>query len=185
MAVDVAMLESRLRSLMLAGLAGDAASYRLVLTELSRHLRRYFLRRMGHDRAADCEDLVQETLMALHARRATYDTSRPFTAWFHAIARYKLMDYFRQSKLRPTVPIDDIEGLFADDEIDAATARHDMDRLLETVPAQMRGLIRTVKIEGQSIADAAACSGLSESAVKVSIHRGLKALAARLRRQPE
>jgi RNA polymerase sigma-70 factor (ECF subfamily) len=185
MAVDVVMLEARLRSLMHAGLAGDAASYRLLLTELSRHLRRYFLRRIGHDRAEDCEDLVQETLIALHARRATYDASRPFTAWLHAIARYKLMDYFRQSKLRPTVPIDDIEGLFADDQIDAATARQDMDRLLEAVPAQMRGLIRTVKIEGPSIADAAACSGLSESAIKVGIHRGLKALAARLRRQPE
>jgi RNA polymerase sigma-70 factor, ECF subfamily len=181
----VALLEARLRSLMLAGLAGNAASYRVLLTELSRHLRRYFLRRMGHDHTADCEDLVQETLMALHARRVTYDANRPFTAWLHAIARYKLMDHSRRSKLSPTVPIDDIEGLFADDEIDAATARQDLDRLLETVPAQMRGLIRTVKIEGQSIADAAACSGLSESAVKVGIHRGLKALAARLRRQPE
>jgi len=169
---------------MLEGLAGDAASYRLLLTELSRHLRRYFLRRMGPDRTADCEDLVQETLMALHARRVTYDATRPFTAWLHAIARYKLMDHFRQSKLRPTVPIDDVEGLFADDTIDAVTARQDIDRLLETVPAQMRGLIRSVKVEGQSIADVAVGSGLSESAVKVGIHRGLRALAARLRRQP-
>jgi RNA polymerase sigma-70 factor, ECF subfamily len=148
MAVDVVMLEARLRSLMLAGLAGDAASYRLLLAELTKHLRGYFLRRMGHGRAADCEDLVQETLMALHAHRATYDANQCFTAWLHAIARYKLMDYFRQSKIRPTVPIDDIEELFADDEIDAATARQDMDRLLEAVPAQMRGLIRNVKIEG-------------------------------------
>ena len=170
---------------MLEGLAGNAASYRLLLAELSGHLRGFFLRRMGYDRAADCEDLVQETLMALHAHRATYDARRPFTAWLHAIARYKLMDHFRQTRTRPTVPIDDVMGLIADDKIDAATARYDIDRLLETVPGPMSGLIRNVKVEGQSIADAAACSGLSESAVKVGIHRGLKALAARLRRQPE
>jgi RNA polymerase sigma-70 factor, ECF subfamily len=170
---------------MLEGLAGNATSYRLLLAELTGYLRGYFLRRMGYDRAADCEDLVQETLMALHVHRATYDTRRPFTAWLHAIARYKVIDHFRQSKTRTTVPIGDIKGLFADDDIEAATARQDLDRLLETVPAQLRGLIRNVKVEGQSITDVAACSGLSESAVKVGIHRGLKALAARLRGQSE
>ena len=54
--------------------------------------------------------------MAVHTHRATYDQSRPFTAWIHAIARYKLIDHARQNRIRQTVPIDDVEFLFATDD---------------------------------------------------------------------
>ena len=60
--------------------AGDAAAYRMLLHALSPHLRAYFTRRLGPGRSADAEDLVQETLMAVHTHRATYDQARPFTA---------------------------------------------------------------------------------------------------------
>lgn len=176
-------IEAEMRAQMVAALAGDAVAYRLLLDALSRHLRRYFLRRLGADRSADADDLVQETLIAVHSRRATYQTDKPFTVWLHAIARYRLIDHFRRNGRRPTVPIDDVEGLFAADESDAAAARMDVGRLLESVPAPTRALIRQVKIEGQSIADVAAGAGMSETAVKVGVHRGLKKIAERIRNE--
>lgn len=177
-------VEARLRALMVAAQAGDAASYRALLDELRHHLRRYFQRRAGNDRAADVDDLVQETLMAAHTRRATYDPSRPFTAWMHAIARYKLVDHFRRNRMRATVAIDDFDALFAPDESEAATARLDIDRLLESVPPRQSSLIRQVKLEGRSIAETAETAGMSQTAVKVGIHRSLKALAQRVQGRP-
>ena len=176
-------VEARLSALMGEALAGNAASYRVLLSELGKHLRAYFLRRLGREREADAEDLVQETLMAVHTHRATYEPGRPFTAWAHAIARYKLIDHVRRR--RATLPIEDAEALatsealFAGDDVEAAMSRRDVERMLSTMPAQSGALIRQVKLEGRSIAEASAESGLSESAVKVSIHRGLKVLAAR------
>lgn len=172
--------EQRLSALMRQSLAGDAGAYRTLLDELSRSLRAYFGRRLGRDRLSDAEDLVQEALIAIHSKRATYDVERPFTAWVHALARYKLIDYLRQRRLRDTVPIDDFGDIFAADSEDPS-ARLDLDSLLDTIPERQRTMIRQVKIEGLSIAEVAAASGASESAVKVSIHRGVKALAARLR----
>src|SRR6185295_10211879 len=75
--------EAQLKAMMLASLSGDTASYRLLLTVLSRHLRSYYARRLA--RHADAEDLVQETLIAIHARRGTYDAGQPFSVWLHAI----------------------------------------------------------------------------------------------------
>jgi RNA polymerase sigma factor (sigma-70 family) len=169
--------EARLKPLMLAALAGDQAAYRRLLGELGSHLGRYFARRLENKAAAD--DLVQETLMALHARRLTYDPAQPFTAWCHAIARYKLIDHFRRSKLRATLPLEEDAAIFAADDASDATARMDIDTALSTLPERPANLIRDVKIEGASVAEAASRAGMSETAAKVAIHRGLKALAAR------
>ena len=59
-------------------------------------------------------------------------------------------------------------------------ARIDVGRLLDTLPEQSAALVRKVKLEGQSIADTAVRAGLSQSAVKVGIHRSVRALAVRL-----
>lgn len=169
--------EARLKPLMLAALAGDKASYRALLGDLGVHLKRYFARRLANPAAAD--DLVQDTLLAIHTRRETYDPTQPFTAWVHAIARYKLIDYFRRSKLRATLPLEDDVAVFAADDAGSATDRRDVEAALSTIPGRPAELIRQVKLEGASIAEAAARTGMSESAVKVAIHRGLKALTAR------
>ena len=171
--------ETQLKALMLAALAGDAAAYRQLLAALSPHLRAYYARRVGV--AADAEDLVQETLIAIHARRATYDVAQPFTAWLHAIARYKLIDHYRRSKLRRTLPLDEADAVFAAEDHEAADAARDVDTLLGELPEIRQRLIRYTKIEGLSTAETAARTGLSESAVKVGVHRGLKSLAAMIR----
>lgn len=171
--------EARLRPLMLKALDGDAAAYRVLLEELRRHLQAYFARRLSPALAANGDDLVQETLMAIHSRRLTYDRSQPFTPWFHAIARYKLIDHFRRSKLRMTLPLEDDAAIFADDDAEAVTARMDVDAALATIPPRPAELIRQTRLEGASVADAAARAGMTETAAKVAIHRGLKSLVAR------
>jgi RNA polymerase sigma-70 factor (ECF subfamily) len=168
---------------MVKGLAGDAAAYRALLTALGGYLRAYFARRLGPGGAADAEDLVQETLMAVHTHRATYDPGRPFTAWLHAIARYKLIDHIRRRRLRRTIPVEDMESLFGEDDSEAAAARVDVERLLGSLPEPSASLVRKVKLEGRSIAATAAETGLSPSAVKVGVHRSIRALTLRLQRK--
>ncbi len=168
--------EAQYRDWMLAGLGGDRTAYSRLLAQLSGHLRAYFARRIG----TDAEDLVQETLIAIHAKRATYDPALPFTAWVHGIARYKLIDAFRRNKRRATVPLEDAPELFAHDEAEAAGAKRDVEKLLAKLPPQKRDLVRAVKLEGRSIAEQAKATGLSETVVKVTVHRAVKSLGQEL-----
>lgn len=164
-----------LKVLMLAALHGDARAYRTLLSELSGHLRAYYARRV--QTAADAEDLVQDTLMAMHKRLHTYDVNQPFTAWVYAIARYKLIDAFRRNRSRQTIPLDDAGALFANETEDGVNAKRDVEQLLNVLPEQKRELLRLIKIEGLSISETATKLGLSESAVKVGVHRALRSLA--------
>jgi RNA polymerase sigma-70 factor (ECF subfamily) len=175
---NVVEAEAELKALMLRARGGDGAAYAALLKTLQGHLRAYYARRLG--RSAEAEDLLQETLIAMHSRRETYDPSRPFTAWVHAIARYKLIDYFRRHKRRAEDPLDDADALFGAEDASAAEAHLDVERVLHMLPEKTRRLIRDVKIEGLSTAEAAARHNISESAVKVGVHRGLKALGAKL-----
>lgn len=172
-------IETRLRGLMLASLDGDAAAYRLLLAELGRYLRPYFVRRLTPAFASHAEDLVQETLLAIHTRRMTYDRNRPFTAWLHAVAHHKFVDHVRRQSIRLTVPLEDDAPFFAHDDSVDAVAKRDLDVVLDTIPARTGDLIRRTRIEGASVAEAAAAHGMSETAAKVSIHRGLKSLMTR------
>jgi len=95
-------LEQRLKPMMLMGLAGDFSAQRQLLQLCAERLRDYYRRRLP-DREFDVEDLVQESLIALHQRRASYDTQQPFTAWLHAIARYKLADHLRSQYRRRSI----------------------------------------------------------------------------------
>jgi RNA polymerase sigma-70 factor (ECF subfamily) len=171
--------ESRLKQLMLSSLGGDAAAYGLLLAELSARLRTYYRRRLG-DGAADTEDLVQETLIAMHERRISFDRTQPLTAWVYAIARYKLVDHLRRRRVRVALPIDECEDLFAPDEVEQSAASRDVDRLLATLPGPVSEAIRLTKLQGLSIEEAAERTGKSATATKVSIHRGLLRLTQRL-----
>ena len=163
---------------MIAGLSGDAAAHRALLGELGRLLRAYYARRLGAH-APDAEDLVQETLIAVHTRRATYDTDQPFTAWAYAIARYKMIDHLRRRKVRPQVALDEADDLFTDGGAEDLVIKRDLDRVLAEVSARTQALIRDTRVEGLSVREAAEKHGLTETAVKVAVHRGMKALTAR------
>ena len=163
--------EAQYRAWMLAALAGDAAAYRMLLQGLTRHLRGYYAKRLG---TAAAEDTVQETLIAIHAKRATYDPARPFTAWVYGIARYKLIDEYRRNKRRATVPLDEAGELFGHDDAQEAIAKRDVGKLLAKLPPAKRELVKDIKLDGVSVAEVAARTGMSESAVKVTVHRAIK-----------
>jgi RNA polymerase sigma factor (sigma-70 family) len=173
--------EDRLRSLFVQGLAGDARAYQAFLKDMSAHLRAFFKRRLA-SLPDDVEDLVQETLLALHNQRHTYQSTQPLTAWVHAIARYKLVDLFRARGSREALhePLEDDLLVFAASDTDASDARRDLGKLLEQLPDHQRLPIQHMKLEGLSVIETAQATGMSESAVKVGVHRGLKALAALL-----
>lgn len=168
--------------LLVRGLSGDALTYHAFLKELSAHLRAFLKGRLVR-LPDEVEDLVQETLLAVHNQRHTYDAGQPLTAWVHAIARYKLVDLLRRRAGRDALhdPLDDELAVFARSDVEAADARRDLGKLLARLPDGQRLPIMHMKLEGLSVVEAAKLTGMSESAVKVGVHRGLKALAAMIR----
>ena len=174
--------EDHLKDLLVRGLSGDGEAYAAFLKALSAFLRGFLRGRLA--RVPDeVEDLVQETLLAIHNQRHTYDSAQPLTAWAHAIARYKLIDFLRRRSGREAlnVPLEDDDDFLAASDVDAHDARRDLAKLLERLPDRHRLPIVHVKIEGLSVAETAKLTGMSESAVKIGVHRGLKALAAFVR----
>ena len=176
------MNEEHLRNLMVQGLAGDRAAYHACLKELSAHLRAFFRRRLVR-LPDEVEDLVQETLLAVHHRRHTYEADQPLTPWIHAIARYKLIDMLRRRANHEALndPLDDEIDVFSAADTEATEARRDVAKLLAQLPDRQRLPLQYVKLDGLSVSEAADATGMSASAVKVGVHRGLKALAARLK----
>lgn len=159
--------------LMRAAQVGHGGAYTRLLSEVSGWLHRYFARRLP---PGDVDDAVQETLMAIHRRRHTYDRRLPFAPWLAAIAKRKWIDQLRSAGRRPTDELPD----------DIATGDHEAAVTSATVLAGLLGQLRPaqaqaillVKLHGWSIEEASRETGLSASAVKMNIHRGLARLTA-------
>jgi RNA polymerase sigma-70 factor (ECF subfamily) len=164
--------EERFRLLMIRSLEGDSHAYRQLLGELSGYLRGYFARRSSGSEVAD---LVQETLLAVHLKRHTYDRALPFTPWAYAVARYKLVDHFRRNH-STRVPLEDVEELLAVESTEESTVRSDLGTLLERLPARQRALIEDVKLQGLSVEEAARKRGVTAVSARVMLHRSLKRL---------
>ena len=182
--MDIRANEPGLRNLMLAGLDGDATAHKALLKRLSAYLRAYFkgqLARIGRG-PADAEDLLQETLIAIHTRRHTFDRSQLLTPWVYAIARYRLVDYLRRTKTSVMdVPIEEAEEILAGDDPLAVESGLDLAKLLVQLNPKTRQAIQFVKLDGMSVSEAAVRAGMSQSAIKVSVHRGLRALSLLVR----
>lgn len=189
-ALSLDELEAQLRPVFLAALTGDEAAYRLFLDTISVRLRGYLRRmltRAGRSEASEVEDVLQEVLLALHLSQHTYDPASPVTAWAHAIARYKLVDHLRRtSRHAGNQPLDDEAYHLAGPADSAASeARLDLERAMAALPERTRGLIDRVKLQGTTVAEAARASGMTETAAKVAIHRGLQAMARFFSRRGE
>lgn len=165
--------ETSLARLAAMAQAADREAYRTLLTECQRWLTSYFSRKVPPQML---DDLVQETLMSVHRKLATFDPERAFLPWLAAIARYRWVDQLRALYRKSETLLD--ESHAAASEEPEITARLSLARLLASLPHGQAEAIELVKIEGLSIAEAAAATGQSESLVKVNIHRGLKRLSA-------
>lgn len=175
--------------LMAAAIDGDGDAYHRLLQSLGPALRGVARRGLARYGAGDgdVEDVVQETLLAIHLKRATWDRGKPIGPWVTAIARHKLIDALRRRGRRAEIPIDDVaEGLAfeapAADQPGGAIERRDVDRMLERLGGRQRDIVRAVSVEGRSIRETAERLDMSEGAVRVALHRGLRALALIYRR---
>jgi len=168
--------ESALRPLWTRAQRGDEDAYRDALKRIAARLRGYFGRRLT-GLPDEVEDLVQETLIALHLQRATWDPAFPVGAWVHAIARHKLADLWRRRGRREALheSIDDVDGASLP-SFEEQPARRDLLVLLDALPSAQRRAIALTKLEGLSLAEASARSGVSVAALKLQVHRGLKRL---------
>jgi RNA polymerase sigma-70 factor (ECF subfamily) len=95
------------------------------------------------------------------------------------------VDHFRRRGRAKTIPIEDGGALFAADESAGAEARHDLGKALAKLPSATQSLIRDIKLRELTHAEAAAARGMSETAAKVAVHRGMKKLANLLRPQKD
>ncbi len=164
--------DTTLSRLMALAQQGDKQAYRTALSETQRWLTRYFNGRIA---PSSVDDLVQETLLSVHRKRASYDPERPYLPWLAAIARYRWVDLLRRTYRANETELEDVYTCAASDE--DVISKISIDRLLSFLPSGQADAIRLVKIEGLSIVEAAERSGQSAPLVKVNIHRGLKKLA--------
>lgn len=169
--------EARWSALMGRAQSGDAAAYRQLLGELATLVERYLRARLGgHDFLEDC---VQEVLLAVHEARHTYDGRRPFRPWLFAIVRHKAADALRRAQVRGRHLAAHEPGV--EPQVDGPDASLDTGRLLAALPDGLRQALTLTKISGLSTAEAAQTLKISESALKVRVHRAV----ARLRRMME
>ncbi len=169
--------ETQLHQWMVLAQDGNSAATSKLLTALAPRLRAFF-RGKGAN-SEDAEDLVQETLIAIYTKRAMFDPGQRILGWTYAIARYRMIDRWRSTKRRGNeLPIEDFEHILTAQQHEAGDPKRDIARLLATLPDKQRTAIELVKIKDMSIQEACVVTGLSPSDIKISIHRGLKALMA-------
>jgi RNA polymerase sigma-70 factor (ECF subfamily) len=174
--------EAGLKPLWLRAQSGDEDAYREALMRIAARLRGYLRRRL-QGLPDDVEDLVQETLLALHLQRGTYDPAVPVTAWVLAIARHKLVDLWRRRGRREDLhqALDEVDESVLVQAPQDEGAQRDLGKLLDALPAAQREAIVLTKVEGLSVAEASLRTGASVAAIKVQVHRGLRRLALMVR----
>ena len=176
--------EEEWAALMRAAIAGDEVAYRGLLQSLAPALRAATRRGFAQLSAPqnDVEDVVQETLLAIHLKRHTWDPTQPVGPWVRAIARHKLIDALRRRGRRIEVPIEGILDTLAAEEGTSDLDRQDAARLVDGLRGRQQEVVRSIGIEGQSIREVSERLDMNEGAVRVALHRGLKALAAKHRK---
>jgi RNA polymerase sigma-70 factor (ECF subfamily) len=162
---------------------GDGDAYRRVLEGLTPVLRAWVKRDLARYGSAqeEVEDVVQETLLALHLKRHTWDEARPLLPWVRAIAQNKLIDAMRRRGRHVHVPIDEVSDALAVDEEPAALRGLESERALALLQGRARDIVMAISVEGASAREVADRLGMTEVAVRVALHRALKSLADTLR----
>lgn len=163
--------------LMARAQAGDIAAYKELLNEITPILRRFMARKLFSQDIL--EDIVQETLLAVHTARHTYRPEDPFDRWLFGIARHKALDamrrYYRQGVHEILVDTDEtFSHLLANDKNEGIV--QDIKQALDQLPEKQRKIVIMAKLEGHSLADIAVTYGMTEAAVRVTVHRAYKTM---------
>ena len=150
---------------------GDKEAYRSLLTLVVPYIRKIIA--PGLANSAWQDDLLQDILLGIHKSLPRYMSGQPFKPWLNAIIRYRRAEFLKQyyaSHGHMHDSLDDVEehGI---EQADWLHELEDLERLLSHLPQQQQELFRLVRVEGYSIKEVAAKMKMSESAVKVSVHR--------------
>lgn len=170
--------EAELSRLLRAAIAGDEKAYAGFLHRAAALVRGFARRRTGQG-GIDPEDIVQETLLAIHLKRHTWRSDAPVGPWLYAIARFKLIDAYRRVGRTISVDIDAMSDTLAAPEAEDAAAPRDVERALATLAPGQRAVVESISVDGRSITETARRLGMQETAVRVALHRGLAAIARR------
>ena len=173
--------DDRLSDLMRLAQDGDRAAYEVLLTEVAVLVRDFTRRRV---REQDWqEEIVQETLLSIHRDRHTYDPKQPFRPWMYAIASHRLIDHVRSQRRRGAreLPLEAAAECPSRAAADADGASGMLVRqLFAHLSETQREVVRMLQLEGFSVAEISASTGLSKSNVKVTAHRAYTRLRSLL-----
>ncbi len=170
-----------LADLLRSAIAGDERDYAAFL-ERTAALVRGFARRRTAEGGVDSEDIVQETLLAIHLKRHTWIDDAPVLPWVYAIARFKMIDAYRRRGRRIEIDLDDVSETWRRPAGAGCRQRRDVGRRSMPLAPGQRGVVAAITVEGQSIGETARRLGMTETAVRVALHRGLAAIARRFGR---
>jgi RNA polymerase sigma-70 factor (ECF subfamily) len=166
--------------LMAAAQAGDKAAYERLLRDILPYVRSIV--RRHHATPDRVEDVLQDVLLTIHRVRHTYDPARPFAAWLGAIAHRRSIDALRRKVRTDAVetfsPIayETYADPGANREIAANEAGAALGEAIASLPPGQRQAVELLRLRELSLAEASAESGQSIGALKVSMHRALRAL---------
>ena len=174
--------EAEWADLMRLAIAGDEAAYQRLLLALAPWLRAIARRGLARWGDADAEDVVQETLLAIHLKRHTWDADRPIGPWLRAITRNKLIDNLRRRGGRIDVSIDGMEDFLAAADEKSPVETRDVAPYVKELPQRQRDVVQCILTEEISIRETAVRFKISEGAVRVALHRGLATVARSYKR---
>lgn len=169
--------DSRWAAWMIAANRGDRTAYGRFLTEVAPVLRNLIAARGGRQ-MGNGEDILQETLIAIHEKRHTWREGEPVAPWIYAIARYKTADAWRRRARRSTVQLDEESDRVADPRTADPSHAHDVDRLLGRLDPRAAEIVRAMKLDGYSAEETGDRLGMSAAAVRVALHRAMGKLSA-------
>jgi RNA polymerase sigma-70 factor (ECF subfamily) len=152
--------------------AGDAAAYAKLLEEIGCVMERYLRRRFGD--GDFIEDCVQECLLAIHRARATYDPGRRFRPWMFTIVRHKAIDLLRRRGASQRHEVQEGRGVEAAAPMADPTAALQAAKALQGLAREYRDAIILTKLQGHSLVEAARHAGVSPTAMKSRVHRGIQ-----------
>jgi RNA polymerase sigma factor (sigma-70 family) len=171
---------------MVAAQAGDRSAYEALLRGCVA-----FIKSVAYRQGVplDCiDDVVQETLLTVHRARQTYDPTRPFSAWLRTIAQRRAIDVMRRQGYKGArelhAPIAYENHPDPNDDPEKALDRTDrtaqLGRAVDNLPPGQRDAVKHLVLLEQSLDEAAASTRKTAGAIKVNLHRALKALRARM-----
>lgn len=172
--------ETELSLLMRKAQDGDGTSYVILLQKVQVMVKQFVdnsFTRLGLKSFGGQDDVVQEVLLAIHHKRSAFDETQFFLPWMYAIARYKVIDYFRRNKknVYSSVSLSTEDELMAFD-ISVVTefgTHYDVEQLFNLLPEKQREILVMIKLQGFSVEEVEKKTGYSCSDIKVSIHLSL------------